>query len=113
VAGFGAARRDRRVVDAIKVAATVACVTFVVYDLAQFVRVNMFFDAIRQRPDWRHVIAQFEKSEFQSLRSYVNYAGLTSAPLKILAATTIGACMGAIGGVVASLTRRDLGPTSR
>jgi hypothetical protein len=113
MAGFGAARRAGRLLDAIKVGATVAFVTFVVYDLAQFVRVNVFLDAIRQRPDWRHILSHFEQSGYESLRGYVNYVGLTGAPFKILAATTIGACMGGIGGLVASLPRRDLSPTPR
>jgi hypothetical protein len=106
MAGFGATRRNGRLLDAIKVGATVALVTFVVYDLAQFVRVNLFLDAIRHRSDWQHMMSRFEQSGYESLRRYVNYIGLTGAPLKILAATTIGACMGAIGGLFASLARR-------
>jgi hypothetical protein len=113
MAGFGGARRGGRLLDAIKVGATVAFVTFVVYDLSQFVRVNVFLDAIRHRSDWRHMMSQFEKSGYESLRWYVNSVYLTGAPFKILAATTIGACMGGIGGLLATLTRRGLSPTPR
>lgn len=113
MAGFGAARRDGRLLDAIKVGATVAIVTFVVYDLSQFVRVNVFLETIRHRSDWRYMMSRFEASGQESLRWYVNYVGLTTAPVKILAATTIGACMGGIGGLVASLTRRALSPRPR
>jgi hypothetical protein len=113
MAGFAATRRDGRLLDAIKVGATVAFVTFVVYDLSQLIRVNVFLDAIRHRSDWRHMMSQFERSGYESLRWYVSYVGLTSAPVKILAATTIGACIGGIGGLFASLTRRPLTATPR
>src|SRR4051794_11342417 len=44
IAGLGAARRTGRLLDAVWVGATVAFVTFVVYDLAVIARVNLFLD---------------------------------------------------------------------
>src|SRR6266540_385931 len=46
LAGFVAARRTGRIVDGVTVAAIVAFVTFVVFDLAAIVRVNMFLEAL-------------------------------------------------------------------
>lgn len=106
IAGFGAARRSGRLLDAIKVGATVAFATFVVYSLTQFVRVNLFLDTIRHRSDWQNLMAGFQNSGFDSLRWYVNYAGLTGAPFKILVASLIGGSTGLIGGLLAGLTRR-------
>src|SRR3954471_15598678 len=54
--GFGAARRTGRVSDAVKVGATVALVTFVVYTLTVFLRVNLLLDTLSQRSDWQHMV---------------------------------------------------------
>src|SRR6185312_17008505 len=95
--GFGAARRTGRVSDAVKVGATVAFVTFVVYTLAVFLRVNLLLDTLSQRSDWRHMVTvRFPASGFRSLRAYVNYEGVTGAPFKLLVASTIGAVTGLI-----------------
>ena len=107
VAGFAASRRSGRVLDGAKVGATVAFVTFVVYVLTQFIRVNLFLDALTQRSDWQNLMARFQSSGYQSLRWYVNYTGLTGAPFKILVASFIGATTGLAGGVVGILWRRE------
>ncbi|MFN2564461.1 MAG: hypothetical protein ABR499_05550 [Gemmatimonadaceae bacterium] len=110
IAGFGAARRSGRLLDGVKVGATVAFVTFLVYDLTQFVRVNVFLDTLTQRSDWQNLMARFQQSGYESLRWYVNYVGLTGAPLKILVGTIIGAGTGLIGGFLARLAGREVGP---
>jgi hypothetical protein len=106
IAGFWASRRTRQLLDGIRVGATVAFVTFVVYVITQFVRVNLFLDTISQRSDWQNLMARFQDSGFESLRWYVNYVGLTGAPFKILVATIIGAVTGLVGGVFGSLRWR-------
>jgi hypothetical protein len=113
LAGFGASRRTGRLLDGVKVGATVAFVTFVVYVLTQFVRVNLFLDTISQRSDWQNLMARFQSSGYESLRWYVNYVGLTGAPFKILAASIIGAGTGLVGGFLGSLGRREPGRIPR
>ena len=51
-------RRDGsgRILDGLKVGVTVAFATFVVFALANLLRVNLFLDAIRDRADWQNVI---------------------------------------------------------
>jgi hypothetical protein len=109
LAGFAASRRTGRVLDGVKVGATVAVVTFLVYVVTQFIRVNLFLDTITQRSDWRNLMASFQNSGYESLRWYVNYVGLTGAPFKILVASIIGAGTGLVGGVIGTLGRREPG----
>lgn len=106
LAGFDASRRTGRLLDGVRVGATVAFVTFVVYVLTQFVRVNVFLDALSQRSDWQNLMTRFQTSGYESLRWYVNYVGLTGAPLKILVASIIGAGTGLVGAVLGNLARR-------
>ena len=106
LAGFAASRRTGRLLDGVRVGATVAFVTFVVYVLTQFVRVNVFLDTLTQRSDWQNLMARFQNSGSDSLRWYVNYIGLTGAPFKILVASIIGAVTGTVGGLLGTLGRR-------
>jgi hypothetical protein len=106
LAGFAATRRTGRVLDGIKVGTTVAFVTFVVYDVTQFIRVNVFLDTLTRRSDWQNMMARFKDTGSQSLRSYVNYVGLTGAPFKALVASLIGAATGLIGGSFGKLSHR-------
>jgi hypothetical protein len=110
IAGFWASRRTGRLVDGVRVAATVAFVTFVVYVITQFIRVNIFLDTISRRSDWQNLMARFQDSGFESLRWYVNYVGLTGAPFKILVASIIGAVTGLVGGVFGSFRWRSRTP---
>ena len=109
VAGFSASRRTGRLLDGVTVGATVALVTFVVYVLTQFVRVNLFLDTLTQRSDWQNLMVRFQNSGYKSLRWYVNYVGLTGAPFKILVASIIGAGTGLVGGVLGSLSGGSAG----
>jgi hypothetical protein len=106
LAGFAAARRSGRVIDAIKVGAAVAFVTFVVFAVANLVRVNLFLETIRQRADWQNMIVRFHASGFDSMRAFVNYDFVTGIPLKIVVASMIGAGTGFIGGFCAIVDRR-------
>jgi hypothetical protein len=108
--GFGVARRTGRVLDAVKVGAMVAFVTFAVYTLAVFLRVNLLLDTLAQRPDWQHMVTvRFPTSGFKSLRAYVNYEGVSGAPFKLLVASIIGTVTGLIGGCFGSLVHHQVG----
>lgn len=107
VAGFVATRRTGRWFDGAKVGAIVALVTFVVYIVTQFVRVNLFLGALTQRSDWQNLMVRFQNSGYESLRWYVNYVGLTGAPFKILVASLIGAFTGLVCGVLGSFRRSE------
>ncbi len=108
LAEFRTTRRTGRVLDAVKVAAIVAFATFVVYDFAVLVRVDLFLDTISQRSDWRNLVAGFQASGSKSLRVYANQIYVTGAPFKILVASIIGAGTGLVGGVLARLSRYEL-----
>ena len=106
-ASFVAARRTGRSWDGVKVGATAAFVTFLVFDLAVIVRVNLFLDALRQRADWQDMMARFQASGSESLRAFVTHSYLAGAPFKILVASLIGAIMGFVGGFLGCLSYRS------
>jgi hypothetical protein len=103
--GFAACRRTGRFVDSLKAGVTVGAVTIAVFCIANLLRVNLFLEAISQRSDWQNVLANFERSDFDSLRSYANYLFVTQFGLKLVAGILIGALSGTIGGVVARFGR--------
>ena len=106
--GASAYRRTGRLASAVVSGACVAFVTFVVFHLGQFVRLNAFLDALRGRPDWQRLVSTFPGSGFESFRAYANAFYLREAPVKILAFSTFGAVCGLLGGVVAfGLRPRD------
>jgi hypothetical protein len=114
VAGFAAYRRSGRLAQAIKVSATVAFITFLIFDIAVIIRLNLFLDVISHRTDWRNLVSSYRSSGFESLRAYANYVYLTGSPFKIFVATVIGAVCGLIGGTLASVSRHRERPlTSR
>ncbi len=106
IAGFVAARRSGRFFEGVKIGATVALVTFSVYWLANFVRVNVFLDAIRDRPDWQRMVAGYEASGAGNFRAYILKEYFRDAPLKLFVPTMIGVVTGALGGGFAMTTRR-------
>ena len=109
LAGFIVARRTGRMLDGVKVAAIVAFFTFVVFDVAAILRVNLFLDVLTQRSDWQNLMVRFQASGFKSLRVFANYEYLTGSPFKILVATIIGVVTGLIGGFVGWIVRRAMG----
>jgi len=109
VAGFVGTWRSGRLPHGIKAAAIVAFVTFSVFSLTNLLRVNVFLEGVRQRADWQNMGIRFEESGFESFRAFVNYDYMIGAPFKILVASTIGATVGLIGALSASLGR----PASR
>ena len=105
IAGFLAARRSGRFVDAVRTGTTVAFVTFTVFWLLNLLRVNLFLDVVRGRDDWQNLLARYGASGFENFRVYVNYEYLTGAPLTMLVPSMIGAVVGSIGGLVAVVSR--------
>jgi len=106
IAAFRAGRRSGRLADAIKVGTTIAFATFLVYIVANFVRVNVFLDTIRFRQDWLNLVRRFHASGSSSLRALVNYDYRKGTPLKIGVASAIGAGTGLLGGLAALLSLR-------
>jgi hypothetical protein len=104
-AGFRAYRRDHRLTSALRSGTLVAFVTFVAFHIAQFIRINLFLDAIAARLDWTYLVSSYRASGFESLRDYANYFYLREAPFKIFAFSLLGAAFGSIGGIAAHLRR--------
>ena len=100
VTAYFAARRSGRVIDGIKAGATVAFVTFAVFDLMVILRVNLFLYSLTARLDWQNLMLRFRASGSDSLRAFVTWHYVTQSPFKILVATTIGAALGAVGGLI-------------
>lgn len=109
VVGFLATRRTGRVLEGVKAGALAALVTFVVFDLTVILRANLFLEQLSQRSDWQGLMARYQASGFTNLRLFANYVYLTDAPLKILVATTIGAVVGAVGGLLGRFGRLGYG----
>ena len=100
VVALSAVRRSGRFRDAVKTGILVAAATMIVFHLAGIVRVNLFLDVIRDRDDWRNLLARFSQSGFHSLRAYANYEYVRGAPLIVLVGALAGAVSGAAGGAV-------------
>ena len=100
VAGFVAARRRGRLVDAVGAGAVIAFATFLVFWILNFVRVHVFLDTLYTSPDWQTtVVARYHVSGFETFRGYVIYEYLMDAPLKLAAPTVIGVVLASVGGV--------------
>jgi hypothetical protein len=114
-AGFRARKRSGQLSEAVKAGLTVACVTFTIFYVANFVRVNVFLETLRLRADWQNMVSRFETSGWGSLRAFINYDYLKGAPFKIGVAGAIGAGTGLLGGLLAHITRQriDSPPTAR
>ena len=110
LAGYAAYRRTGRLLRSLTVGGTVAFATFAIFLLTVLLRLNLFLDVISQRDDWRNLLVRYQASGFDSLRTYANYEYLTGAPFKVLVASTIGAVVGLIGGLVGRLARGESRP---
>jgi hypothetical protein len=93
--------------------AVVAFATFCIYNLLVLVRVNLFLGELTGRADWQNLMAQFKASGYESLRTFVNLENIKGAPFKIGVASTIGAAMGLIGGVLSRLVHERSANSAR
>ena len=108
VAGFVAARRAGRLVDALKAGTVFAFSTFAIFWIANIVRVNLFLDVLQDWPGWQQtVVARYRESGFESFRAFTNFEYLKDAPLKLAVPTAIGAVLASIGGLAGVLGRRS------
>jgi hypothetical protein len=99
-AGFRAKQHSGQLTEALKAGVTVACMTFIMFYVANFVRVNVFLETLRLRADWQNMVFRFETSGWGSLRAFINYDYLKGAPFKIGFAGAIGAITGFLGGLL-------------
>jgi hypothetical protein len=106
VAGFVAARRTGRILDAARAGAIFAFAAFLTLWVANIIRVNLFLDVLREWPGWQTtVVARYRASGMESFRAFVVYDYLADAPLKIGTATAIGTGLALLGGVIGKLAR--------
>ena len=110
-ASFRAAQRDGRLSSGVTTGLVVAFATFCVFDLLNILRVNLFLNELTGRADWQSIMARFGASGFSSLRAFVTLDYIQGAPIKIGAASVIGAVMGAIGGSLGRLRSRRTAAT--
>ena len=106
VPGFVRRRRGGRFADALEAGATAGAVTFAVFLLLGILRVNLFLETIRSRPDWQNLMADYARSDFQSLRAYANYVYAKQIVLIPAIGIVGGAISGSLGGIVATFARR-------
>jgi hypothetical protein len=104
--GFSAARQRLRIRDAIIAGAVVATISMSLFGIANFIRVTMFLDVIKERADWIGLLARFQSSGATDLRAFVIAEYLRSTPLVTVVGGLIGAVAGGIGGMAGLAGRR-------
>lgn len=108
---FRATRRTGRLSFGVVNGTAVAFATFCVFILLNFVRVNLFLDELTGRADWHNMMYRFHAERFESLRLFVNVSYLRETPLKIFAASMLGAVIAVLGGFAGLVSRpRSLRP---
>ena len=109
VPGFAARRRGGHFVDALEAGAIAGTITFALLLLLGILRVNLFLDIIRNRSDWQNLVADYTRSDFQSLRAYANYVYAKQIVVFPVVGVVAGAISGSIGGLLASVVRPSAG----
>ena len=104
-AAFRAARHDGRASSGLAVGTTTAFATFFVFGLMNLLRVNLLLDDLTGRADWQRMMALFRASGFDSLRAFLVAEYVKETPLKLTAASSIGAIMGLLGGTLGRAVR--------
>jgi len=107
VVSFRAARETRRLSSGVAAGLAVAFGTFCIFVLANFVRVNLFFDQLMLSPDWHNMMMRFRTSGSASARLFVNLDYIKGTPFKIGFFTALGGVFGILGGSFARLTQRQ------
>jgi hypothetical protein len=101
IAGFISTWRSGRLTTGIRVGATVGLVAFVVFDIANGVRVNWFLDSIRYRADWQGLVQRFEASGSTNFRAFANLEYITGTHITLVVASVVGAVAGFVGAIAA------------
>jgi uncharacterized membrane protein (UPF0136 family) len=104
-ASFRAARRDGKLLSGVATGLIVAFATFCVFDVLNFVRINVFLYELTGRADWQNMMARFRASDYDSLRTFVTLEAIKATPLLIGVGSVIGAVMGTVGGLLGCLSR--------
>jgi hypothetical protein len=99
LASVAAGLPSRRVSHAIMAGVLAGVATMAVIDITSIVRVNIFLDQIRHRDDWVNLMARFEASGVQSLRTYANWEYVRGTPVVL----GLGAMAGGFCGAIAAL----------
>jgi len=107
---FLAGRRKRSFRDAVVAGVIVGAATITMFNLANYVRVNVFLDSIQYRDDWRNLMARFHESDARSLRAFVNREYLTGTFVVTSLGAVAGGVSGLIGGAVSGLTQTSSTP---
>ena len=105
VPGFAARRRGGRFVDALEAGAIAGTITFALFLLFGILRVNLFLDIIRNRSDWENLVADYARSDFQSLRGYANFVYAKGILVFPVVGVVAGAISGSLGGLLAGVVR--------
>ena len=105
VPGFAARRRGGRFVDALEAGAIAGTVAFALFLLLGILRVNLFLDIIRDRSDWANLVADYARSDFQSLRGYANFVYAKQILVLPVVGVVAGAISGSLGGLLAGVVR--------
>jgi len=104
--GFVTVRRTLRMRDAVLAGAVVAAISMTLFGIANFIRVTVFLDLIKDRSDWVGLLDRFQASGSRDLRSFVIAEYSRSIPLSIAVMACVGGAMGALGGIVGVTRRR-------
>jgi hypothetical protein len=107
---FLAGRRKRSLRDAVMAGVIVGAATITMFNLANYIRVNVFLDSIQYRDDWRNLMARFHESDARSLRAFVNREYLTGTFVVTSLGAVAGGVSGLIGGAVSGMTRSSSTP---
>jgi len=103
--GVAAGRPTRRFRDAIVAGVLAGVVTMAVILVTSIVRVNVFLDEIQHRDDWVNLVARFEASGLQSLRSYANWEYVRGIPFGLALGALVGGLCGTVAGVINGISR--------
>jgi len=98
--GFSAGRRTMRVRDAVLAGVVVATISMSLFGMANWVRVTVFLDVIKDRSDWVGLMDRFHASGAPDLRSFVMSEYSRGNLLSTAVIAGIGGAMGALGGLV-------------
>ena len=73
--------------------------------VTSIVRVNVFLDEIQHRDDWVNLVARYEASGLQSLRSYANWEYVRGIPFGLALGALVGGLCGTVAGVINGISR--------